>query len=238
MSIEYIAYYSIDPQILLPLPVVDGFAQAVLQSPKLRSLTFIASPGQEHILDNILDKCRASNIILPLRYLSIFRILSPLPLIPHVENLTSIDIVDVTTEDDYSVTSFNQLWRAISQKGARLEWIHVDRVPPTLVDYLITYRGLKSFTLANSQTPADNLLSNDVDAERFYFEVIPMHCATMRTLDVRLKFIRKWCFSSRLASVLAQCAALERLALGFSSENGAPIVRDTLSFDVPDTLSY
>ncbi|PPR03429.1 hypothetical protein CVT24_012698 [Panaeolus cyanescens] len=198
LSIEY-STYLVDQKLFIPSSAVDSFAQALINSPKLRSFTFTATRGQEHILNNILEKCRINNVVLPLQNLTMHRIPSAHSLVPHVGNLNSIDInmMDIPTEDqDNTSLALDGLWRAILHKGLpRPSVLHV---------------------MARDKFAPDDV---DAHAERFYFEALPMHCATLQILDMRRKFVDKWGFSRGLVSVVKQCTALRRLGLGFRSDD-------------------
>ncbi|PPQ68238.1 hypothetical protein CVT24_005046 [Panaeolus cyanescens] len=217
-NLQSIAYrsYAVNDDIVIPVPVITGFAQAIVQSPKLRSLTFTGVKGQEYMVDHVFEHCRANGSILPLRNITLIRVHSPIPLLPRISHLNTIEIIDIPSDSGFALPSLETFWLAVKDRGIQLERIQVDRVPSSLVDYIGSYQGLKSFVLKNEMSSVVNRPHDDVDAERFYFESLPRHVPTLEILDLHLAYEDKWCFSSLLASsLIAQCTALKMLGLGF-----------------------
>ncbi|KAF9043940.1 hypothetical protein BJ165DRAFT_1478717 [Panaeolus papilionaceus] len=216
--INYVAWGSIE-SVRVPEHVVDGFAQAVIQSPRLSSFRFETVAGSEHNLDRVIQRCDEACIVLPVKHLILRGCLPPLTLLPHLRKLTSLNILTTPTKVKNAEERrllFQDLWLGITNEGVQLQHIAVDRVPDALVDYLKSYHGLKTFQLNNHVRTEDDIIENVyLTAERFYDEALTNHFLTLECLDIDLEYEDQWCFHRTYQKIFAQCNNLVNLAIGF-----------------------
>ncbi|PPQ73294.1 hypothetical protein CVT24_012317 [Panaeolus cyanescens] len=200
-----------------PLPVLAGLSQALAQSPELETFSYSTIHDHEPLLDQIFEHEQLNKTVLPLRDLALRNIPSPLPLLPHIGNLKSIHITGPIAGGGFNLPSFAEFWKAVEEKGVRLEDIIVDRIPSSLVDYLSSYSGLKRFSLSKRilEGSVPNEPSDDIDAERFHLEALPKHASTMEGLILNVRFEDKWCADPSYFTGIAQCTSLRSIGLCF-----------------------
>ncbi|PPQ73293.1 hypothetical protein CVT24_012316 [Panaeolus cyanescens] len=221
---------------------VDAFTRVIIQSPKLRDFGFVLGDSKtDHGLGYISQQCNKSGIRLPLDRLRLRKCVPSPEILPHLFHLTTIEILESPSclmETKEGRQSLEEFWRLVTKSQLRLQHISVDLVPHSLVDYLKSYEGLKSFKLHNFYLYINQSVLDDIVAttEQFYYEALVNHYSTLRLLDLNLAYEDKWCFRRTYASTIAKCRSLEflGLGLGFGQLGGTTTSQDPLEKDQPN----
>ncbi|PBK68076.1 hypothetical protein ARMSODRAFT_294027 [Armillaria solidipes] len=130
-------------------------------------------------------------------------------IVPHLRHLTSlrIHIDDVAPE----------LWSAMRIEKICLRDVSVDIVNDALLEYLVSYSGVKSMTLV----PKQPVMPSHVDVSfRFWGEILPKHADTLLQLCVQPNYKRSggWCLDTRSLDAIRQCKRLEILGVQVDRE--------------------
>ncbi|KAF6761749.1 hypothetical protein DFP72DRAFT_1041921 [Ephemerocybe angulata] len=133
----------------------------------------------------------------------------------YLKNLTHLDIhndlkVSSTHGDDPNAL----FWDALSEANIRLQLLFVNRVTPTLLQYLASYSGLVGLKIGgeseaeaykNRQEGSESLARNLFDS------VIPHHCNTLKPLSFSHCDYRAWSVTEDYLKQILLCKSLVRL---------------------------
>ncbi|KAF9031592.1 hypothetical protein BJ165DRAFT_1518668 [Panaeolus papilionaceus] len=194
----------------------EQLGQVIAQSPNLACLTLKLSGSKGGDLEKLFAPCRVHGN--PLRHLYYLNISSCpdsyVPLFPYLRSITNLHISE-GSDREYDEKS--SLWAALTQQKVSLRYIVLNHIPHGLVEYLKSYRGLKSFRL--NQVCNDYPRPGDISdrmAKPFFCEVVPSHASTLVKLVTLCEFENEWCWNSDFQYALLQCKNLEYLCIGIT----------------------
>ena len=139
----------------------------------------------------------------------------------NLSHLTSFKLLHTQYEDlDPScsevASSPDDIWSAFTGSGIRLQELEHDTVTDSLLDYLLTFSGLKKLSLIGLGDNEQNLSDTPAYA-RFCTFVLPNHQETLEELNLTPYFDCRWCFGSHNAYVIAKCTKLKHISMSVIS---------------------
>ena len=231
----------------------ENLAKVIAASPQLISMriTFDSHEppcGRRQSLHQLVKYWPANRNPLHLRELSLGNCLVRLDstTLPHLVHLTSLELVNV--EDPFLIHPFfpegqseanfekkiygsskDDLWKAITQIGVRLERIIIEDAALPFVQYLSSYSGLKKLRLI----PRNFFESSTSDqvASEFFDKALQNHLHTLQDLQIDAVYEGLWCFSKHNLPVLSRCEGLRTLSMAVISSE---IQNDTLGGQVSE----
>ncbi|PPR06070.1 hypothetical protein CVT24_004228 [Panaeolus cyanescens] len=214
--------------ILAPTSPIDDLCHVIVQSPKLRKLSFDSKWYRE--LDDLLQPCSAAGMQLPLDTIVVESCNSPLSLLPHVHHLKILDLTSSGKYDRYNASrhpDLEKFWLGMLQTDTAITQLGVDHVPPSLIQYLKSYSGLETFRfIASHGSPTD--VSRNM-ASDFYNEALANHRATLKKLTIRFDYAEEWCWTPEIQTALSKCTVLRRVKFG--------VTRAQIEESVPPVLN-
>lgn len=161
--------------------------------------------------------------------------------LPHLKNLTSLNITFLEdpnfmgdkwqTEDRIRRQKFGStpedIWNILRTAQIYLEAITVDDVPPSFIDYMSSYGGLKKGLRKLHLSPKKwetHALSDEI-ANRFFAEAFMIHAPYLEDLRITPQYEGLWCFGPRNTELLSKCINLRKVRLSvllanIKQENG------------------
>ncbi|PPQ68240.1 hypothetical protein CVT24_005048 [Panaeolus cyanescens] len=203
-------------------PVMEAFAQVMAQSQtSLKHFKFnfglSKMTGRNKLPAFAFKQCSNSSVVLRLRTLHLERCVPSKTLVPHLAQLSTLRLLQSPPDFVKSKKGkrmFENFWSAIKDAGIQLQHIAVDAAPNSLVAYLKSYAGLKSFKLCKNSSIDFSVDGIFGSAERFYEEGLVRHYETLNELEISLSWEDKWCFRRTYQSTISQCRRLKILGLG------------------------
>jgi len=113
-------------------------------------------------------------------------------------------------------SSPDDIWSAFTGSGIRLQELEHDTITDSLLDYLLTFSGLKKLSLIGLGDNEQNLSETPAYA-RFCSFVLPKHQETLEELNITPYFDCRWCFGSHNAYVIAKCTKLRYISMSVVS---------------------
>ncbi len=134
--------------------------------------------------------------------------------------LTSFKLLH-TRYKNLDASSPSDIWKAFVASGIHLQELEHDTITNSLLDYLLTYSGLKKLCL--TYLGSDELILAQTYT-RFFTDVLPNHQETLEELKLTPRFECQWCFGINNSFTVAKCTKLKHLsACVFSSQVGVGI---------------
>ena len=150
-------------------------------------------------------------------------------ILPHLQHLTSLHLVNLLNQDQGWLPSFGEsaaigsfiddIWVAVTNLQIQLKDIEVDSIPVTLFDYLETYSGLERLTLGLSHVYDPKSL--DPAATRFFKDSLPHHAPSIKYLSVQAGSESLWYFGAHNIAAISQCTRLEDLYINVCHDRWA-----------------
>ncbi|TFK39631.1 hypothetical protein BDQ12DRAFT_734951 [Crucibulum laeve] len=177
------------------------------------------SPSLQEFLSRV-----PKEIVLPITHLNVrcLRVSFDDEVIRHFRSLKSFKIGHNLSKLLIGST-FDQIWNSFQTEHIHLEEIHVNitDISSTLIDYLASYSGLKKISVSNVDLLWYLAIDYEQSASDFYARVMPKHCESLESLELRPTIPGAWCFSDSLSPDFELCQRLKELAvtLDFSASN-------------------
>jgi len=152
----------------------------------------------------------------------------------HLKSLQSLSIhFNLTTRVQGS--HLNEIWDALRMESVHLSSIDVNltEVDDALLDYLLSYDGIREVVFDNSARLWTSPETNAV-AVRFFKDVLPKIAVSLEVLHLETISEGAWCFSADNAAVISKCINLKKLTVSvvdmIQSHSRATMVRLICSF--------
>jgi hypothetical protein len=200
--------------------VVLPLARTIANSPELSYLdVYYAKTWSDCAIPSLRDLfCnKVSERGSPLRHLSLMSWDASLDNVSlaHFRSLNSFTFR--TYRDDRQTKDSRPLWKALLAGGIRLEALSADDISSELVDFIVSFSGLRSLTLVDlgiqSQETSDDI------ADMFFRHALPTHRSTLRSLTLDTAYQGKWCFSEVNAATILDCQRLRDLSIALRWED-------------------
>lgn len=152
-----------------------------------------------------------------------------------------MDVDDIVLEDLVARTaaccsSNDEIWDALREDRIWLKEISTDAVTDALLEYLAAYSGLQSLTL-RSALFNDGLVSDSL-AIKFFKNILPMHAASLISLEITPEYEGKWCFGRHNCASILNCTQLQTLKVHINSkEINRPKKQDVVVSDLSRDIS-
>jgi hypothetical protein len=113
-------------------------------------------------------------------------------------------------------SSPDDIWSAFTGSGIRLQELEHDTITDSLLDYLLTFSGLRKLSLIGLGDNEQHLSDTPAYA-RFCTFVLPNHQETLEELNITPFLDCRWCFGSHNAYVIAKCTKLKYISMSVIS---------------------
>ena len=205
----------------------DNLAKLYASSPRLTSLE--VRHNQRSKLNNLHHLFHIYNDKSPprrLRHLGLdfcFVRLDKVTL-PHLRHLTSLNLrldqvgQDVTPGIVDIASSPDEIWKNFIGFGIHLQELKLYLIATSLIDYLLSYSGLKKLHLTVTDSESDNREQADL----FFNKCLVNHADTLEELILIACEEGPWNFCSNNSRSIAKCTKLKFLALNLFLETRPP----------------
>lgn len=142
--------------------------------------------------------------------------------LPHFKNLKSIHLTaierlylrmrDMPAEPERKqryMSKTQDIWKAMKEASIYLEEVIVDIVPPSFIDYLSSYTGLKKLHLLSGI----NFVSSDNIPSLFFAKAVETHAQCLEDLCISPELEGPWCFGQHNVGFLRQLVVLKSIEL-------------------------
>jgi hypothetical protein len=194
--------------------IIDGVKGLLARSPSLTELGLHASPQVEAPevktleFSSLVEDAMKPNFSPRLKELSIspsrFN-LSP-SCAPFLRSLTSLVIPN--GDSSHTQPSF---WKTLQDSGIHLRELKVAPLRQSIIDYLLSYSGLRDFTLDWSRQDVEDV---EKIARQFFHAVLPRHRDTIRSISFGHTNLGPWTVTqSDLDEGVYLCKNIQKLTL-------------------------
>ncbi|KAJ2934114.1 hypothetical protein H1R20_g2997, partial [Candolleomyces eurysporus] len=196
--------------------ILDGVKALLAKSPSMTELVLNAphqpdrpdGPGEKKVeLSSMVEDVMQPNFSPTLKELTISA--APLKLspscAPFLRSLTSLEILN---DSAHVQPSF---WKALQDSGVHLQELKVAPLRQPIVDYLLSYSGLRGFTLDWSEQDAEDV---EKVVPRFFHGVLPRHRDAIQSISFKHTKLGPWTVTqSYLNEGVYLCKKLKYLTL-------------------------
>ncbi|KAF5342010.1 hypothetical protein D9611_001238 [Ephemerocybe angulata] len=102
-------------------------------------------------------------------------------------------------------------WTALEATGAHLQTLHVPQLDQHSVKYVLSYSGLNDLKVGWPTKCLGDPAVEDEITHQFFHNVLPKHCATLRSLSYERGGVGPWCATDSNMKGIASCKALQVL---------------------------
>ncbi|KAH9477062.1 hypothetical protein JR316_0010978 [Psilocybe cubensis] len=202
--------------------IFDNVAKAIAQNPNLRSID-ICNTGIDHLhaynslhnLFRLYPRTAPPLGLVNLKLKSVNLCLDDAVVMRHLISLKSISLEDIHPHPSHTSLFYTSLpsdvWRVLDSNGIHLEEITLDEAPPSFIDYLSSYSGLKRLRfIDNPCKPADGT------ADLFFEKALLGHAQSLECLEIVPPYPEgRWCFSGSNSGRFSIFSKLKHLAVNF-----------------------
>ncbi|KAF7309323.1 hypothetical protein MIND_00302600 [Mycena indigotica] len=138
-----------------------------------------------------------------------------------IENVVA-NCPDLRVLELLGVQDWQDVWRTTLRIGIHLQSLTVDRITPSVLEYLKSYSGLQVLVIQRNVHDRRSPAELDPLAREFFDEVLPLHKSTLTVLCCPMQYENEWSISLSNIQALDCLKNLERLEM---SVNQAAIER-------------
>ncbi|RXW19355.1 hypothetical protein EST38_g6496 [Candolleomyces aberdarensis] len=193
--------------------ILDGVKALLAKSPFITELLLNPSrqPGAPEVkrteLSSMVEDVMQPNLIPTLKQLTISAALLNLSpsCAPFLRSLTGLEILN---DSAHVQPSF---WKSLQDSGVHLQELKVAPLRQPIVDYLLSYSGLRDFTLDLTHSDTEDV---EKIVPRFFHAVLPRHRDAIQSISFRHTKLGPWTIiQSYLDEGVYHCKKLKYLTL-------------------------